>query len=162
MNQDVAAGRVFSLDLEVQVAAGQKAYFLFTVGANKRMILTSRSFDCSAGPSYYKVYSGFSAVTPGASQLINKMKPDHEDNTICTVQSCTAPVTLGNRVTLVPNYGIGQGSNASGDLKADDAERNLPSNTQFLLEFTSPSNQEAFHFLNLVWTEEPEIFRSFK
>lgn len=142
------------------VPTGGKRYAEFTSPSDKYFALSFREVVTNKERVFYRVYTGYPAVTTGAAIRIGNLKPNSgvvTGSTFELVNETTIDLSGATRVTNVPLFGaVGSGNRASGSLDADTVFRLIPPNTPFLLELDNQSAQDCYAQVELVWAEIPQ------
>lgn len=142
------------------VPAGGKRYAEFTSPPNKYFALSFREVITNKERMFYRVYTGYPAVTLGASIRIGNLKAGSavtSGSSFNFVNETVIDLSGATRVTNVPVFGeVNAGNRATGSLDADTVFRLVPPNASFLLEFNNESAEAAYAQVELVWAEIPE------
>lgn len=141
------------------VPAGGKRYAQFTSPSNSYFALSFREVITNKERLFYRVYTGYPAVTIGASIRIGNLKAGSAVTTGSSfnfVNETVIDLSGATRVTNVPVFGeVNAGNRAKGSLDADTVFRLIPPNVPFLLEFNNESAEAAYAQVELVWAEIP-------
>lgn len=142
------------------VPAGGKRYAQFTSPPDKYFALSFREVITNKERIFYRVYTGYPAVTLGAPIRIGNLKAGSAvvtGSAFNFVNETTIDLSGATRVTNVPVFGeVNAGNRATGSLDADTVFRLIPPNTSFLLEFNNESNEASYAQVELVWAEIPQ------
>lgn len=140
------------------VAPAGKLYAEFTTPADKWVELTYREVTTDQERFFYRVYTGYGAVTLGADVRIGNLKAGSDASGSTLKLVTNAPSLVGaTAVTILPVFGAATvGGRASGGLTTNAIARVIPPNTKFLIEFDNQSAAACYALLELNWVELPE------
>lgn len=123
------------------MAPAGKLYAEFTTPADKWVELTYREVTKDQERFFYRVYTGYGAVTLDADVRIGNLKAGSDASGSTLKLVTNAPSLVGaTAVTILPVFGTATaGGRASGGLTTNAIARVIPPNTKFLIEFDNQS-----------------------